>query len=98
MIMMLMIMVVMYIFMFLPQIRKNKKQKNWISELKKGDKVVTTGGVHAKIASVSDTHFMLELEQGKMKVDRSAVSMDLSMAHYGNSNKETKEEKESKSE
>ena len=40
---------VMYIFFFLPQIKKQKKQKSYLAELKKGDRIVTTGGIHGKI-------------------------------------------------
>jgi preprotein translocase subunit YajC len=44
--------------------------------------VVTTGGVHAKIAQLADNHFILDLEEGKMKVEKSAVSMEMTMVAY----------------
>lgn len=71
--------VAMYVFMFLPQIRKQKKQKKFITELKKGDKVVTTGGIHGKIAELKDLTAVIDLGGGtKMKVNRAAISMEAS--------------------
>ena len=46
----LLVMVVFFVFMILPQMRRQKKTKSFIADLKKGDHVVTTGGVHAKIS------------------------------------------------
>lgn len=79
---MLLIMVVFFFFMIWPQMRKQKKAKAYLAELKKGDHVVTTGGFHAKIAQITDTHFILELEEGKIKAEKAAVSMDMTMAAY----------------
>ena len=70
---------VMYIFFFLPQIRKQKKQKQFISELKKGDKVVTTGGIHGKIVELKDLTCVLDTGEGsKLKVNRAAINMEAS--------------------
>ena len=55
---------VMYIFFFLPQIRKQKKQKQFIAELKKGDKVVTTGGIHGKIVELKYLTCVLDTGDG----------------------------------
>ena len=63
----MLIMVVFFFFMIWPQMRKQKKAKAYLAELKKGDHVVTTGGFHAKISQITDTHFILELEEGKIK-------------------------------
>lgn len=81
-IMLLLIMGVFFFFMIWPQMRKQKKAKAYLSEIKKGDHVVTTGGIHGKIVSVTDTHFVLELEEGKMKVEKGAVSMEMTQAAY----------------
>jgi len=70
---------VMYIFFFLPQIRKQKKQKQFIAELKKGDKVVTTGGIHGKIVELKDLTCVLDTGEGsKLKVNRAAINMEAS--------------------
>jgi preprotein translocase subunit YajC len=79
---MLLIFVVLFFFMIWPQMRKQKKAKQYLSELKKGDNIVTTGGIHAKIASVGETIFILETEEGKMKAEKGAVSMEMTMAAY----------------
>ena len=48
----------------------------------KGDKIVTTGGIHGKITSIADGHFVIEMEEGKAKIEKSAVSMELTQAAY----------------
>ena len=64
----------MYFFMIRPQMKRQKEAKNFRDEISKGDKVVTIGGVHGKVISVSDLTVMLELESGKVRVDKTAVS------------------------
>ncbi len=78
----LLVMVVFFVFMILPQMRRQKKTKSFIADLKKGDHIVTTGGVHAKISQIQDTYLVLDLEEGKMKVDKSGVSMESTQAAY----------------
>jgi preprotein translocase subunit YajC len=78
----MLIMVVFFFFMIWPQMRKQKKAKAYLAELKKGDHVVTTGGFHAKIAQITDTHFILDLEEGKIKAEKAAVSMEITMTAY----------------
>ena len=70
---------VMYIFFFLPQIKKQKKQKQFISELKKGDKIVTNGGIHGKIAELKDLTAVIDTGGGsKFKINRAAISLEAS--------------------
>ena len=78
----MLIMVVFFFFMIWPQMRKQKKAKAYLAELKKGDHVGTTGGFHAKISQITDTHFILELEEGKIKAEKAAISMEMTMAAY----------------
>jgi preprotein translocase subunit YajC len=82
MVMMLLIMAVFFVFMIWPQMRKQKKAKSYMESLKKGDRVVTTGGVHGKIAVIADSHFVIEMEEGKAKIEKSAVSMEYTQAAY----------------
>ncbi len=73
--------VVMYFFMIRPQQKKSKDQKNYINELKRGDKVVTTAGIHGKIVDIADATFLIEIDNGvKVRFDKSAVSLDASKA------------------
>lgn len=78
---MLLIIVVFYFFMIRPQMKKAKDHKKYISELKKGDKVVTTAGIHGRIAELNETTIVLEVESGtKIRFDKSAVSLEASKA------------------
>ena len=71
-----MIFAVMYFFMIRPQIKKQKKEREYRSALKKGDKVVTIGGIHGKITDVKDDTFVVEIMGGNtLKIEKSAVSM-----------------------
>ncbi|WP_025143851.1 preprotein translocase subunit YajC [Pedobacter jeongneungensis] len=72
---------VFYFFMIRPQLKKAKDHKKLISELKKGDKIVTTAGIHGRIADLNDTTFLIEVEGGvKIRFDKSAVSLDATKA------------------
>tara|TARA_B100000085_G_C18507077_1_gene497989 strand:- start:673 stop:969 length:297 start_codon:yes stop_codon:yes gene_type:complete len=76
-IMFAMIFAVMYFFIIRPQIKKQKKEKEYRSKLKKGDKVVTIGGIHAKILDIKEFHFIIETHgKNTLKIDKNAVSMD----------------------
>jgi preprotein translocase subunit YajC len=66
---------VMYIFFFLPQIRKQKKQKKFLEDLKKGDKIVTTGGIHGKIVELKS--LICVIETGG-QINRAAINMEAS--------------------
>lgn len=71
-----MIFAVMYFFMIRPQIKKQKKEREYRSALKKGDKVVTIGGIHGKINDVKEDTFIVEVMGGNtLKIEKSAVSM-----------------------
>lgn len=76
---MILIVVVFYFFMIRPQMKKAKDHKKFVSEMKKGDKVVTTAGIHGKIVDMNETTIVLETEGGgKIRFDKSAVSLDAS--------------------
>lgn len=69
--------VVFYLFMIRPQMKKTKEEKKFREELKKGDKVVTIGGIHGKIAEVKESTIVLEVGDGnKLKIEKAAVSKD----------------------
>ena len=69
--------VIFYFFMVRPQNKKRKELQNMRDTLKKGDSVVTIGGIHGKVAEVKDSTIVLSIDQNvKIKVDKSAVSMD----------------------
>lgn len=69
------IMVVFYFFFIRPQAKKAKDLKKYREALKKGDKVITIGGLHAKIVEVQETTFTLEVEDGsRMRFEKSAIA------------------------
>jgi len=75
------ILIVFYFFMIRPQSQKAKEQKKLINEIKIGDKVVTTAGIHGKIATVTDTYFLVEVDNNvKIKFEKSAISLDSTKA------------------
>lgn len=70
---------VVYLFMIRPQIQRTKKEKRFAEALKKGDKVITKSGLHAKILEINDDGtIILESGAGKMKFEKSALSMEMS--------------------
>ncbi|HEX2683564.1 MAG TPA: preprotein translocase subunit YajC, partial [Ferruginibacter sp.] len=77
-IMMGLMILVFWLFMIRPQAKKAKKQKDFISNLQKGDKIVTIAGIHGTVNKVNDdTTLTLETSPGSyMKVERSAISME----------------------
>jgi preprotein translocase subunit YajC len=76
------IVVVFYFFMIRPQMKKAKDQKKYIEALKKGDKILTIGGIYGKIIEVKeDASIIMEVEDGsRMRISKNAVSNDASLA------------------
>jgi len=72
--------VVVYFFMIAPQRKRQKQEKKFTEELKKGDKVVTKSGMHGKVVDLNDSDFscVIETMAGKIKFDRTAISMEMS--------------------
>jgi preprotein translocase subunit YajC len=71
------IILIMYFFMIRPQQKKQKETKNFLESIKKGDTVVTIGGIHGKIYAIEGDTISLELDKGlKIKVEKSAISAD----------------------
>ena len=71
---------VFWLFMIRPQAKKAKQQKEFINNLQKGDKVVTTAGIHGRIIDSNETTFLVEVDNGKIRFDKSAISLDASKA------------------
>jgi preprotein translocase subunit YajC len=74
----LLIIVVMYFMMIRPQQKKAKLEKAFESGLKTGDKIITKSGIHGKIAELAETTIVIETMAGKLKLERSAISLELS--------------------
>ncbi len=64
----------MYFFMIKPQRKRQKEQQELVQELRRGDKVVTTGGIYGQIENLSQDTVVLRIESGAtMKVARASV-------------------------
>ena len=71
---------VIYLFMIRPQVKRQKMEKKFQASIKRGDRVVTTSGIHGKIVDLNDNDNTVTIETGagKIKFERSAISMELS--------------------
>ena len=76
----LLMFVVIYFFMIRPQQKRAKNEKEFESSLKVGDKIVTKSGLHGKVAELAETTVIIETMSGKLKMERSAISMEMSAA------------------
>lgn len=77
----LLIIVVFYFFMIRPQMKRQKELRKYREALKKGDKIITTGGIYGRVLEVKDTQVIMEIADNvSIKIDKSAVIMDMSDA------------------
>lgn len=68
-----------YFFFIRPQQKKQKATKLYLEEIKKGDKVVTVGGIHGKVTEISDTTVLVDVDKGtKLLIEKSSISLDAS--------------------
>lgn len=65
---------VFWFFMIRPQMKKQKELKKFREALKKGDHIVTIGGIHGKILEVTDTTVLVQSDNTKLRFDKSAIS------------------------
>lgn len=82
-IMIVLIFVVMWLFMIRPQQKKQKELNKFRDSLKKGDKVVTVGGIYGTIAEVKEgsAQVLIEVDKDvKLKVDKASLVKDFSDA------------------
>ncbi len=74
----ILIFIVFYFFMIVPQQKRQKKEKEFESNIKVGDRIVTKSGIHGKIAELAEATVVIETMAGKLKMERSAISLELS--------------------
>ncbi len=71
----LLMFVIFYFVLLAPMRKQQKNQKELLSALKKGDRVVTSGGIHGTIAQVEDQIVWLKIaDTTKIKINRSAIA------------------------
>jgi preprotein translocase subunit YajC len=76
----LLMFVVIYFFMIRPQQKKIKQEKEFEAALKVGDKIITKSGFHGKISELAETSAIIETMSGKLKIERSAISLEMTAA------------------
>ena len=80
-IMLILIFVVMWLFMIRPQRKQQKELENFRSSLKKGDKVVTAGGIYGTVADIQERTVLLKVDgEVKLRVDKASLQRDFSEA------------------
>ena len=78
-IMMILIFVVMWLFMIRPQRKQQKEMEKFRTELKKGDKVVTAGGIYGTVAEIDEKTVLIKVDgEVKLRVDKSSLGRDFS--------------------
>jgi preprotein translocase subunit YajC len=74
-IMFALIAVVFYLFFIRPQSKRNKDLRKFRENLKRGDKIITAGGIHGRVLEVFDTTVIIETEgQGKLKIEKISIA------------------------
>lgn len=73
---------IMWLFMIRPQTKKAKQQKQFIDNLREGDKIVTIAGIHGKVKKINDDNtLVVEVSPGiSFTIERSAISMEYTSA------------------
>jgi preprotein translocase subunit YajC len=89
---------VMYMFFFRPQMKRQKEEKKFQSDgLKKGMRIVTSSGIHAKILEVQETTLIIESENTRLKVDKTSLSKEQSAQYLPVEEKKDKSKDKNKS-
>jgi preprotein translocase subunit YajC len=71
---MIAIFAIFYLFLIRPQSKKAKEHQQMLAELKKGDEVVTTGGIIGKITGITEAEMTLQVQEGvRLRVTRASV-------------------------
>lgn len=79
---------VMWLFFIRPQAKQAKLAKEFQAGIQKGDKVVTSGGIHGRVIKTDETTAMLEIDNNvKMRIEKSGLSMELTKSAYGDGDK-----------
>lgn len=81
----ILVIVVFYFFFIRPQMKKSKEQKKFREELKKGDEILTLGGIKGKVIKIDENEVTIETEgQTKIRIVKSAlVPQDTQVGQQG---------------
>ena len=61
---------IMYLFMIRPQVKKQKEAKTFREGLKKGDKVVSIGGIHGKVVDMNERTVLIQVDGAKIRIEK----------------------------
>ena len=93
MIMIVAMIVIFYFFMIRPQNKKQKELRKAREAMKKGDKVITAGGIHGRIKDIKDNIIQMEIAPGVViKIDKTSVFADLSAPQKQSADKPSRKE------
>ena len=67
-------------FIVIPQSRRNKKEKNYLNKLKRGDRIITKSGIHARVIEFDNKNntCVVETMAGRLKIEKAAISVEMS--------------------
>lgn len=75
--MILLMFLIMWLFMIRPQRKQQKELEKFRSELKKGDKVITAGGIYGTVAEIEERTILLKVDGDvKLRVDKTSIVKD----------------------
>ena len=75
----ILIVIVFWFFMIRPQMKRQKELKKYRDELKKGDKVITAGGIYGVVADLDERTVLMKVDgEVKLRVDKSSIQKDMS--------------------
>jgi len=63
--------------MIRPQQKRAKNEREFEKDLKVGDRIITKSGIHGKISELTEATVIIETMAGKLKMERSSISMEL---------------------
>jgi preprotein translocase subunit YajC len=74
---------VFYFFMIRPQQKRKKEQRTFLEKIKKGEQVITIGGIHGKVYDVAEDTLTLEIDNkgSKITVSRGAIALENTKQH-----------------
>ena len=76
-VMMLLMVAVMYFFMWRPESKRRKEMANFRSNLKKGDKIITAGGIYGVVKEIKETTLLIEVDGNvTLRIDKNMVVAD----------------------
>jgi len=65
--------IIFYAILYIPQRRRNRKHKQFISDLKIGDNVVTDSGIYGRVTSIKDNKVTLVLKKGEIEISKQYI-------------------------